>query len=132
MTRLDAYGLNHKHGFEDGDMLGEPLMRIYPGTIGEPKDIIAPVGWMDCDFEHVVLYRLVVVHLLPLLPAERPIFFMHTHHNPVRFKDYERQPDYTPPIFVDLTDEQIAETARWVEAEWAAGRSGIPPSDDDE
>lgn len=128
---LDAYSLNIKHGFEDGDVLGESLMEIYPGTIGEPKGLVAPAGWQN-EFESVVLYRLVREHLWPLLPDKPTIFFMHTHHNPVRFTDYTEHPAYDPPISVDVTIEDIRAAAKWVEDEWAAGRAGVPGWDDDE
>lgn len=127
---LDAYSLNVKHGFEDGDVLGESLMEIYPGTIGEPKDLVAPLGWQNA-FEHVVLYRLVQEHLLPLLPDKPTIFFMHTHHNPVRFTDYTEHPAYDPPIRVDVTLDHIRAAAKWVEDEWVAGRPGVPETDDE-
>jgi len=127
---LDARGLNSKHGFEDGDVLGEPLMEIYPGTIGEPKGLVAPPGY-EHDFESVVLYRLVQEHLLPLLPDKPTIFFMHTHHNRVRFTDYTAHPEYDPPIRVDVTLDQIRTVAKWVEDEWAAGRPGVPETDDE-
>lgn len=131
MITLDAYSLNVKHGFEDGDVLGESLMEIYPGTIGEPKGIVAPPGWTNA-FEHVVLHRLVSQHLLPLLPDKPSIFFVHTHHNPVRFTDYGYHPAYDPPVLVDVSIDDVRAAAAWVEAEWAAGRSGIPASEDDD
>lgn len=126
---LDAYSLNVKHGFEDGDVLTEALMKAYPGAIGEPKDLIAPTGW-EYDFDAVVLWRLVHEHLLPLLFDAPKVFFMHTHHNPVRFVDYGDHPEYAPPIRVEVTQDQIEAAARWVETEWRAGRSGVLDADD--
>lgn len=127
---LDANSLNSKHGFEDGDLLMEDLMDIYLGTIGEPKDLVAPKGW-EHDFDSVVLYRLIRQHLWPLLPDKPKIFFMHTHHNPVRFVNYGSRPDYDPDIRVDVAQEHILAAAKWVENEWREGRCGVPGADDD-
>lgn len=131
MITLDAYSLNVKHGFEDGDVLGGSLMTIYPGTIGEPKGLVTPPGY-EYDFDAVVLYRLVAVHLLPLLSDRPSIFFIHTHHNPVRFTDYGRHTDYNPPARVEISLDNIRVAAKWVENEWASGRTGVPPTADDE
>lgn len=122
---LDADSLNRKHGFEDGDILGDALMTVYPGTIGEPKDLVAPKGWRG-KFEHLVLYRLVRTHLVPLLPDQPRLFFMSTHHNPVRYTDYPDHQSYATTINSTVTLEDVAAAAHWVEAEWRAGRSGCP------
>jgi hypothetical protein len=66
-----------------------------------------------------------------LLPDAPGIFFMHTHHNPIRFTDYTQHPEYDPPVQVTVTLDDIRAAAAWVEAEWAAGRSGVPGVDDE-
>lgn len=126
---LDASSLNIKHGFEDGDVLGNALMEIYPGTLGEPKDMKPPAFPEFSDiwsysFEHVVLYNLVARKLLPLLPG-RELMFIHTHHNPVRFSDWGSGPA-APDISVDVSLDDVREVASWVEAEWRAGRTAMP------
>lgn len=127
--RLDARSLNSKSGFEDGDVIGEMLMDIYPGTIGEPKDLKPPTFPEFSDiwsygFEHVVLYKLVERNLLPFLPG-RELMFIHTIHNPVRFVDWSRDAT-TPDIHVDVPFEEVSMVAKWVETEWREGRSGMP------
>lgn len=129
MITLDASSLNIKNGFEDGDVLGSALMEIYPGTLGEPKDLKPATFSEDSDiwsysFEHVVLYNLVARKLLPLLPG-RELMFIHTIHNPVRFSDWGSGPT-APDISVDVSLDDVHEVASWVADEWRAGRTAMP------
>jgi hypothetical protein len=98
--RLYAYSLGSKFGFQDGDILSEPLL-----------DALGFDLWKDCG-QHEILVDLVRERLLPLLPGVE-VYELGTAHNPIRatdeWGDFCRDSD----VFVDVP---IADVVSLVQA----------------
>lgn len=119
VTTLRAACLWSKWGFEDGDVMFNPMYRL-----GYVSQDMSSIGDED------VLAECVRRYLLPLLPAGTPVEIVNTHHNPVRHPDYGRDavvPEWAKGVSVDLTDDQIEAVCADLKIERSAERKAPHP-----